>query len=244
MADCAESFFNVKTSCFLALLLRFCLIVYGEWQDRNMVVKYTDIDYHVFTDAARHVVEGNSPYLRPTYRYTPILSMMLTPNIYLSMFFGKILFVLFDVLAGYVTYKILIVRGWSEQNAVFGSWLWLFNPVPLTVSTRGNAESIMASLVLATIYSVLVKRVSMAAVFFALSVHFKIFPVIYGLPLVLLLGDQRPTDSSLSRKQTSKNDHADHLRSAVLFALDPQRVKFSIISALTFLGVTGLLYKR
>jgi phosphatidylinositol glycan class M len=56
-----------------ALIVRLLLLGYGYLQDNFMTVKYTDVDYEVYTDAAREVANGNSPYDRTTYRYTPIL---------------------------------------------------------------------------------------------------------------------------------------------------------------------------
>lgn len=41
-----------------AIVLRAILLVYGAWQDAHSAVKYTDIDYMVFTDAARYVSKG------------------------------------------------------------------------------------------------------------------------------------------------------------------------------------------
>lgn len=76
----------------VAGLLRAGLIVYGEWQDTQMEVPYTDIDYTVFSDAARLMVEGKSPFERHTYRYSPLLALVLVPNILLHRCWGKLLF--------------------------------------------------------------------------------------------------------------------------------------------------------
>jgi phosphatidylinositol glycan class M len=56
-----------------ALGLRLVLLLYGHVQDQLMAVKYTDVDYDVYTDAAREMAEGHSPFERTTYRYTPVL---------------------------------------------------------------------------------------------------------------------------------------------------------------------------
>ena len=40
--------------------LRVALILYSEWHDAHSVVKYTDVDYRVFSDAARFVLNPTS----------------------------------------------------------------------------------------------------------------------------------------------------------------------------------------
>lgn len=48
---------SLAVELVLAFILRAILIIYGEWHDSNFVLKYTDIDYVVFSDAAKHLFE-------------------------------------------------------------------------------------------------------------------------------------------------------------------------------------------
>lgn len=75
-----------------SMLLRVFLIVYGEWQDAHMEVRYTDVDYIVFSDAASLMASGESPYKRTTYRYSPLLALLLVPNSIFHRSWGKFLF--------------------------------------------------------------------------------------------------------------------------------------------------------
>lgn len=227
---------TISQTCVVAVLVRLAFMVYGEWQDANMVVKYTDIDYEVFTGAARYVSEGQSPYRRPTYRYTPILAMLLVPNITLHKAFGKLLFVFCDICAGYLIYMILKAQNIDRNSAVKFSCVWLFNPMIITVSTRGNAESMLAVLVLSTFYFMVEQRLTLSAIMLAFSVHFKIYPVIYALPLYLTVGwFARAKKASSQTQRGFKHvlfDYFCHL----------EQFKYAALSASMFLVLNCCMY--
>jgi GPI mannosyltransferase 1 subunit M len=46
---------NVLSVLLISAIIRIALILYSEWHDAHSIVKYTDVDYRVFSDAARYV---------------------------------------------------------------------------------------------------------------------------------------------------------------------------------------------
>lgn len=177
----------IQVHMCIGFLVRLFFVIYGEHHDQASILKYTDVDYHVFTDAAREVLEGGSPFDRHTYRYTPFLAWLLMPNIQLNFAFGKLLFSILDCFASRLIYEILILDGQSKITALKCCFLWLYNPLVIGVSTRGSAESIMAVLVLLTLYMMKMRLHILSGIFLGAAVHFKLYPIIYSLPLYLSL---------------------------------------------------------
>lgn len=171
----------------IAILLRIGFFLFGLYQDKYLPVKYTDIDYLVFSDAARFVYEGQSPYLRETYRYTPLLSWLLVPNSWGEYWysFGKILFMISDLVTGLFIVK-LLPRNISKNKMLVLSSIWLLNPMVITISTRGSSESVLTVMIMASIYFLLRRdSIFLSAVWLGLAIHFKLYPIIY-LPSILL----------------------------------------------------------
>lgn len=104
----------------VSVLVRLVILIYGEYHDQHSEVPFTDIDYKVVTDGARHIIDNGSPYQRHTYRYTPLLAYFLVPNILVHRSFGKILFALFDVLIGVLIRKIILdeFQHTFQENAI------------------------------------------------------------------------------------------------------------------------------
>lgn len=198
MAANLSTFFSRPYLVFgIAIFLRLALLVYGRWQDANSPMKYTDIDYLVFTDAARFISRGRSPYDRATYRYTPLLAWLLHPTTFedgiVPWFdFGKLLFAAGDIVTGWLIMRILVERqGMGVERALRYASLWLLNPMVANISTRGSSEGLLAVIVVALLWTVLRRRVRVAGVLLGLGVHFKIYPFIYGASIWWWLGSEK-----------------------------------------------------
>lgn len=144
-------------------------------------VAYTDVDYHVFSDAADYIRDGKSPYQRHTYRYTPFLALIL------SKVDGRYLFCLADALCGK-----LILRLQKQQPSLLSCFMWMYNPLVINISTRGSAESFVVLLpVLLTVavsQSTLKYKAILAGILHGIAVHAKVYPVIYTLSFMVYFG--------------------------------------------------------
>lgn len=168
----------------LSALIHAVMIFYGEWQDAHMRVSYTDVDYWVYSDAAANVYHGQSAFDRHTYRYTPLLAWLLVPNEIIGGWWGKALFSAAGILSGLLIYRL------TNKSWVYAS-LWLFSPLTINISTRGSSDSLIILLILLTFHELKENRLTWAAVWFGLSVHLRIFPIFFVIPIIVHLNDLR-----------------------------------------------------
>lgn len=236
--------FGSTSRVFLAATaLRLVLLVYGGWQDAHSAVKYTDIDYMVFTDAARYVSKGQSPYARDTYRYTPLLAWMLLPTAWdgsaswsaLAFAFGKVLFALADVVAGWLVVQLLrrCYQFSTERALRYVSAVWLWNPMVANISTRGSSEGLLGVLVAALLWAALTRRAVLTGCILGLAVHFKIYPFIYGVSILWWWDAGRD-----GATPAIKSD----LFSRIIGFVTPSRVKLALSALVTFVALNAVMY--
>ncbi|KAH8913864.1 glycosyltransferase family 50 protein [Atractiella rhizophila] len=242
---------NLFQSLLLAFLARFFLILYSIHHDAHSVLKYTDIDYRVFTDAAYFLLHPQNlpqnatersfsfgdPYQRATYRYTPLLALLLTTNHLIHNSFGKFIFASCDLIIGYLIYKLLIknvpVTDQKKRSKIL--WMvnlvWLWNPMIANISTRGSAESVLGVLVIGCLAAAETGRWNLAAIVLGVAVHFKIYPFIYASSLLSRI--KREDDLRKGRREENG-----------LFArfFCWRQVWFGIVSLTTFATLNGFMY--
>ena len=214
-------------------------LLYGLYQDANSPFKYTDIDYFVFTDAAKFTAQGSSPYDRETYRYTPLLAWLLVPTTWggTAWFsFGKVLFALGDLVAGWLIIEILVKRmGMQRERAVkFTSFVWLLNPMVATISTRGSSEGLLGVMIIGLLWAVEEEMVVLGGLLLGLCVHWKIYPVIYGPAIVWWMGREKVKAGGKREEKT----YAQLMKDFVTW----ERVVFGVTALGTFIALNGAMY--
>ena len=229
----ASSLFSPTPLVFsLAFLLRAILLVYGIYQDSVSALKYTDIDYYVFTDAARAVARGSSPYDRATYRYTPLLAWILLPSTWgrLWFHFGKAIFALSDLVAGWLIMRVLKRKGFDRTTCLKYASVWLLNPMVANISTRGSSEGLLCVMVMALLWAFESDRIALAGLLLGLSVHFKIYPFIYGPSMLWAL--ETPSSLPASANLTQRLTHL----------INGKRITLVLTSLTTFTLLNILMY--
>ena len=237
----------------LAFLLPFLFDTHGIVPG----VAYTDIDYHIFVDAAQHVLQGDSPYDRHTYRYTPFLAALLArlPHHQVT---ARYLFCLADALCGWIILRYRQQKpssAYPQQSIVSPAlqdalW-WLYNPLAINICTRGSSESLQVLLpVLITVTIVTTgqksfARAILAGIFHGIAVHSKLYPIIYSLSFMTYFAPLA------SRRSASpdKNNSTTLLQSLLAFVLTwakrlltPIPLIFLVTFLVTFASLTYLAY--
>lgn len=217
-------------------VLRLVFLLYGIYQDGHSAIKYTDIDYYVFTDAARAVSKGRSPYSRATYRYTPLLAWILLPTSWsgkegLWFHSGKALFALCDLVAGWLIFKMLQKQDVNATKALKLASVWILNPMVANISTRGSSEGLLCALVVAILYAFETRRLTLAGILLGLAVHFKIYPFIYGFSMFWSLQSSSREDSILHDLSLKR-------------LLSKPRLQLLSTSLLTFMALNAAMYSK
>lgn len=178
--------FYIMTTGFV---FRLILVAVADYIDRiSPTAKYTDVDYLVFSDAATAVYKGGSPYERHTYRYTPLVAYICLLNNYIHPVAAKIVWCICDLFVALIMWKMLeLLKPGDPSTIKYYVSSWYFCPLILVLSTRGSNDNMIALMVLVSFYFVMKKQYILGGFFYGLSVHFKIYPILYSIVLYLYI---------------------------------------------------------
>ena len=165
----------------------------------------------MFHEASIYVNENKSPYLRHTYRYSPLISYMTLINVLSGYeYMGKVLFVVCDMLAAVLMLILLSLNRKEKENGEKMVkekiderlvWIWLMNPFVFTISSRGSCESVIVMLVLLVLLLRRMDRLVLMTLVYSVAVHLKIYPLIFLL--VIYLNIDSPSSSPPSPSSPS-----------------------------------------
>ena len=128
--------------------------------------------------------------------------------------------------------------------------LHLLNPIVIGISTRGSSESVLTLLVLLTLFCALRGWWDWTAVLLGLSTHWKIYPVIYGVSCVGVIGMEYQHQQQDDGRKTKAQEAAQKTRGVfptrivrwIDVFVNAKTIRFATISAGTFFLLGILMY--
>lgn len=123
----------------------------------SLEFKWTLFCYDLIRPVFLRFATLGNPFKRSTFRYTPILALILSPSQWKwfpisEKYYGKFIFITCDLVVGLLMWDLL--DGRRDRDSKRGTndwlvgWIWLLNPIVGQISTRGSSESIIGVLVL------------------------------------------------------------------------------------------------
>ena len=116
----------------------------------------------------------------------------------------------------------------AKTKATVLAAIHLLNPLVFTISTRGSSESVLSLFVLLTLYFAYCRRWTLAAVFLGVSTHWKIYPFVYGVACLGVIGGERGVAKGW----------VGYAKSLVSW----RTAWFALVSAGTFVALGGVMY--
>lgn len=184
---------SAKDIIICGFIFRLIWLTYGSIHDHYIDhIKYTDIDFHVFNDGAKAIANGGSPYRDNEYRYSPLVAILFVPSALIGEYVGKLGLITADVLCAYLIVRINIHQGTNRFSTKLFLIIWYFCPLTFMISTRGSFEPILLSVLLAAYYLMINNIFIVAGLLYGLSIHLKLYPIIYALSFYIYLINRKP----------------------------------------------------
>ena len=130
----------------------------------------------------------------------------------------------------------------ETERALKFATIWLLNPMVATISTRGSSEGLLGVMVVALLWAVLSRRITIAGLLLGLAVHFKIYPFIYGISIIWYL---EPTSDRAIEHGTdllAKDSMQPSTFGRLKAFITPNRLTLLLSSFATFSALNLLMY--
>jgi len=126
-------------------------------------------------------------------------------------------------------------------------FIWLFSPFTATISTRGNGEALVTCMMLGVLGLVESGRIVWAAVVYGLAVHWRVYPIIYSLSILLYLGSgcnkKQMGERGVRRKRGGQTTRvAGQVWNTMRRVISWRGAVFGLCSGLVFVALGASMY--